>query len=143
MRHVRETAAVVAVLFACGVVALAQPAATYASGSEFYLAYRAAFDKATSIDELLPWVAKARAEQISKAPIQERQEAFAMIKMFDDRTNVTVVTETASATGAELQVEGVSAEGRSKATGVITLVKEAGAWRIEREKWSGGGVEAR
>jgi hypothetical protein len=62
-----------------------------------------------------------------------------MIKMFDDRTNVTVLKETPSATGAELQVEGVSAEGRGKAAGVITLVKEGGAWRIDRESWKGGG----
>jgi hypothetical protein len=84
-------------------------------------------------------VAKGRAEQIAKAPDTERREAFAMIKMFDDRTNVTVLKETPSATGAELQVEGVSAEGRGKAAGVITLVKEGGAWRIDRESWKGGG----
>lgn len=122
-----------------GSPASAQPAASYESGSAFYLAYRQAFDKATTIDELLPWVAKGRAEQIAKAPDTERREAFAMIKMFDDRTNVTVTRETPSAAGAELQVEGVSAEGRGKATGVITLVKEGGAWRIERESWKGGG----
>jgi hypothetical protein len=61
-----------------------------------------------------------------------------MIKMFDDRTNVTVVKETPSASGAELQVEGISAESRTKATGVITLVREGDAWRIERENWKGG-----
>jgi len=131
--------ALLLLMVVCAVPALAQPASSYTNGSEFYLAYRAAFDKATSIDELLPWVAKGRVEQIAKAPIEERQQAFAMIKTFDDRTNVTVIKETASATGAELQVEGISAEGRGKATGVITLVKEAGAWRIERESWKGGG----
>ena len=137
----RRTRLVAAVFFAAlsGSTAVAQPAASYPSGSAFYLAYRQAFDKATTIDELLPWVAKGRAEQIAKAPDTERREAFAMIKMFDDRTNVTVLKETPSATGAELQVEGVSAEGRGKAAGVITLVKEGGAWRIDRESWKGGG----
>ncbi|MBL8136935.1 MAG: hypothetical protein JNL48_09955 [Acidobacteria bacterium] len=135
----RHIAAAVVLAALCGSPAGAQPAASYDSGSAFYLAYRQAFDKATTIDELLPWVAKGRAEQIAKAPDTERREAFAMIKMFDDRTNVTVTRETPSAAGAELQVEGVSAEGRGKATGVITLVKEGGAWRIERESWKGGG----
>ena len=129
-------ALVMAVALGAGLAA--QPDATYKSGGEFYLAYRVAFDRATSIDELLPWVAKGRRDQIAKAPPSERKEAFEMIKMFDDRTNVKVVKETPSASGAELQVEGISAESRSKATGVITLVKEGGAWRIERENWKGG-----
>lgn len=138
MRHTRVVAAALLAALS-GSIAVAQPAASYANGSAFYLAYRQAFDKATTIDELLPWVAKGRAEQIAKAPDTERREAFAMIKMFDDRTNVTVLKETPSDAGAELQVEGMSAEGRGKATGVITLVKEGGAWRIERESWKGGG----
>lgn len=138
MRAARIAAAVTLAAL-CGTSAFAQPAASYPSGSAFYLAYRQAFDKATSIDELLPWVAKGRAEQIAKAPDSERREAFAMIKMFDDRTNVTVLKETPSANGAELQVEGISAESRGKATGVIALVKEGGAWRIDRESWKGGG----
>ena len=138
MRAVHAVAAL-ALAVLCGTTTFAQPGATYANGTAFYLAYRQAFDKATTIDELLPWVAKGRAEQIAKAPDTERREAFAMIKMFDDRTNVTVLKETPSDAGAELQVEGISAEGRGKATGVITLVKEAGAWRIERESWKGGG----
>jgi hypothetical protein len=137
MQRIRAAATVAMWLALSGGVP-AQPAATYKSGSEFYLAYRSAFDQATSIDELLPWVAQGRREQIAKAPPQERREAFEMIKMFDDRVDVKVVKETPSASGAELLVEGISAERRSKATGVITLVKEGGAWRIERENWKGG-----
>ena len=137
MQRTTRAAATVAILLGLSAGTPAQPAAAYKNGSEFYLAYRVAFDKATSIDELLPWVASGRREQIAKAPANERQEAFAMIKMFDDRTNVTVVKETPTAAGAELQVEGISAESKSKATGVITLVKESGVWKIERESWKG------
>jgi hypothetical protein len=136
---VARAAALVALVCAVALPALAQPAASYKNGSEFYLAYRVAFDKATSIDELLPWVAKERREVIAKAPAEERKEGFDMMKMFDDRRGVTVVKETPSATGAELLVEGISAESQAKATGVITLVKEDGAWRIVRESWKGGG----
>ena len=136
-----RTAALVAVVCAVALPAVAQPAASYKNASEFYLAYRVAFDKATSIDELLPWVAKERREVIAKAPAAERKEGFDMMKMFDDRRSVKVVKETPSAAGAELQVEGVSAESQAKATGVITLLKEDGAWKIVRESWKGGGRE--
>ena len=132
--------ALLALVCAVALPAFAQPAASYKTGSEFYLAYRAAFDKATSIDELLPWVAKERREVIATAPAAERKEGFDMMKMFDDRRSVTVVKETPSATGAELQVEGVSAESQAKATGVITLLKEDGAWKIVRESWKSGGL---
>jgi len=132
------TSIVAAVVALAGGAAAQTPTSTYKTGGEYYLAYRVAFDRATSIDELLPWVAKGRRDQIAKTPAGERKEAFEMIKMFDDRTNVKVVKETPSASGAELQVEGISAESRGKATGIITLVKEGGAWRIERENWKGG-----
>ena len=138
---VARTAALVAVVCAVALPAVAQPAASYKNASEFYLAYRVAFDKATSIDELLPWVAKERREVIARAPAAERKEGFDMMKMFDDRRSVKVVKETPSAAGAELQVEGGSAESQAKATGVITLLKEDGAWKIVRESWKGGGRE--
>ncbi len=138
LQRAARAGAALALAIGVSLPVVAQPAASYTNGSEFYLAYRVAFDKATSIDELLPWVAKGRAEQIAKAPPGERREAFEMIKMFDDRTNVKVVKETPSVGGAELQVEGISAESEGKATGVITLVKEGGAWKIERESWKGG-----
>ena len=72
-----RAAALVALVCAVALPALAQPAASYKNGTEFYLAYRVAFDKATSIDELLPWVARERREVISKAPAAERKEGFA------------------------------------------------------------------
>jgi hypothetical protein len=136
MRSTLSGAFVIAALV--GATAAAQPAATYKTGADFYLAYRVAFDAAKSIDELLPWVAKGRRDQIAKSPAGERKEAFEMIKMFDDRINVRVTKETPSDSGAELLVEGISAESRAKATGIITLVKEGEAWRIERENWKGG-----
>lgn len=117
--------------------ALAQPAASYKSGGDFYLAYRAAFAKAKTIDELLPWMAKSRLGQINKTPAAERAEMFGMIKMMDDHQSVKVVKETPSANGAELQVEAISGESKKKATGVITLVKEGGAWKLDQESWKG------
>lgn len=125
----------VGLAFTSGV--LAQPAASYKTGAEFYLAYRAAFAKAKTIDEILPWMAKARLTQVNQTPAAERAKMFEMIKMMDDHTNVKVLKETPKGAGAELQVEAMSGESKKKATGVITLIKEGGAWRLDQESWKG------
>jgi hypothetical protein len=114
------------------------PTSTYKTAGEYYLAYREAFVKAKTVDELAPWMSKMRRDSIAKETPADRKEMFDMIKTFDDRTNIKVVKESATPTGAELQVEGISAESKSKGTGVITLVKEGTAWRIDRESWKGG-----
>jgi hypothetical protein len=130
------TAAVLALTIAAA--AVAQPAATYTSGGEFYLAYRAAFGKATKIDDLLPWMTKARNVQIAKAPADEKSMMFGMIKEMDDNTQVKVVKETPKGDGAELQVEAISRGTKSKTTATISLVKEGGAWKLDKESWKGG-----
>lgn len=135
LRSILSVALALAVVATTGVSA--QPAATYKTGTEFYLAYRAAFDKAKTVDEILPWMAKARRDQAAKTPAADRTQMFDMIKEMDDNTGIKVVKETATATGAELQVEATSGPSKSKATGVITLVKEGGAWRLDRESWKG------
>jgi hypothetical protein len=127
-----------ALTVALTVAAAAQPAATYKTGGEFYLAYRAAFAKAQSIDELLPWMGKSRRDQIEKTPAAERKEMFGMVKELDDNENVKVVKETPRGDGAELQVEAVSKATKSKTTATITLVKEGGAWKLDKESWKGG-----
>lgn len=133
-----RTLAAVAVALTMTAAAFAQPAATYKSGGEFYLAYRAAFARATKIDELLPWMTKARNAQIAKAPADEKTMMFGMIKEMDDNTQVKVVKETPNGNGAELQVEAISKGTKSKTTATITLVKEGGAWKLDQESWKGG-----
>ena len=133
---VRAVAATLVVV-GLSISALAQPAATYRNGSEFYMAYRQAFVKAKAIDEVLPWMAKSRRDQMSKAPATERTQMFGMIKEMDDNISIKVVKETPSAAGAELQVEAVSSASKKKTTATITLVKEAGAWKLEGESWKG------
>jgi hypothetical protein len=133
-----RTLAAAALLLTMAVTAIAQPAATYKSGGEFYLAYRAAFGKATKIDDLLPWMTRARNSQIAKAPADEKSMMFGMIKEMDDNTQVKVVKETPKGDGAELQVEAISKGTRAKTTATITLVKEGGAWKLDKESWKGG-----
>jgi hypothetical protein len=104
------------------------------SGTEFYLAYKAAFDKATKIEDIYPFMAAARLAEMKATPADDRKMMFDMIKSMGAMTGVKVLKETPTATGATLDVEGVG-EDKSKQTGTITLVKEAGAWKVDKESW--------
>jgi hypothetical protein len=137
MRPITHALAAVAVVLALALSAGAQPAATYKTGGEFYLAYRAAFSKAKAIDELLPWMAKGRRDQVAKTPADERTMMFGMMKEMDDNENIKVVKETPKGEGAELQVEATSKGSKSKSTATVTLVKEGGAWKLDKESWKG------
>jgi len=104
------------------------------TGTQFYMAYRAAFDKATKIDDLKPYQSKAVLAQIASTPAAQRGQMFEMIKMMGTLTNVKVLKETATKTGATLSVEGINSD-KAKTTGEITLVKEDGAWKLDKESW--------
>jgi len=104
------------------------------TGTQFYMAYRAAFAKASKVEELFPFMGTAQRSQVEKTPAAERPEMFKMIKAFNTFTNVKVTKETKTATGATLEVEGVS-EDKAKATATVELIREGNAWKIGRESW--------
>jgi hypothetical protein len=137
MTLLKSKALVLAALLVAGAAfaTSAQPAASYKNGTEFYLAYRAAFTKAKTIDDILPWMTKARVDEMKKTPAAQRAQMFGMIKEMDDHTNIKVLKETPKGAGAELQVEASSASSKSKSTATVTLVKEAGAWKLDSESW--------
>ena len=65
---------------------------------------------------------------------------FGMIKeMSADNTDIKVVKETPTATGADLDVEAVSKSTKGKTKAKVTLVKESGEWRVNKESWSSSG----
>ena len=102
------------------------------TGSEFYMAYRKAFAKAQKIEDILPMMAAPRRKQMEKTPADERTMMFGMIKeMAAEQGEVKIVKETATATGAELSVTA------KDGTGTVTLVKEGGAWKLDKESWKG------
>ena len=131
-RFIRTVAATV-VAGAVGVAALQaqKPAPT---ASEFYMTYNATMAKAKSIDELLPFMSKQRVDQVKGTPADERAMMFEMVKEMAAK-NVKVVKETPSAAGATLEATGSDPAGGAM-KGTITLVKEAGAWKIDKESWS-------
>ena len=111
----------------------AQPANQTAT--EFYMTYRAAFGKAKTIDDILPFMSKEVRGQVESTPAAERPKMFEFVKqMATSMTNVKVVKETKSNEGATLTVEGM--DGKEKMTGEIQVVRENGAWKMGRERWS-------
>jgi hypothetical protein len=122
------------------VAALAAPAlsaqsapAAQKTATEFYMEYRAAFEKATKIEDLLPFMAAANRKQVESTSAAERPQFFELMKMFNV-TNAKVLKEERTAAGATLTVVGLDME-KKKASGKIEVVREGGAWKLGKEQW--------
>jgi hypothetical protein len=110
------------------------PAAAQKTATQFYMEYRAAFDKAKKIEEVLPYMAAANRKEVESTPPAERVKMFEMVKAFNVVTNVKVLKEERTANGATLSVEGID-EDKKKATGTVRIIREGGAWKLEGESW--------
>ena len=126
------------VLVVSGTVSVLAAQTGTQTASEFYVKYRAAFDKAKTVDELLPLMSKEMKAKVEETPADERAKMFEMIKMMSKMSNVKVLKETKNEQGVMLSVEAVG-EDRGKMTGQIQIVKEDGAWKMGRESWSSKG----
>ena len=115
--------------------ALAQDAQK--SASQFYTEYRAAFEKAKTIDEILPYMSANRRKQVEATPAGERKKMFEFIKMMGTLSNVKIVKEARTDAGATLTVEALDSD-KAKTTGTITVVNESNAWKIEKESFFSG-----
>lgn len=109
------------------------------TATQFYMAYRAAFDKATKIDDVLPYMCAERRQQIESTPAAERGKMFGMIKMMDTNTKVKVLKEDSQADGSVvLGVSAYDTDQKKDVTGQVTVVKEGGAWKLSKENWTSG-----
>jgi Domain of unknown function (DUF4878) len=128
-RAVSQTAAL------CAAVALLTPlAAQTKTASQFYMDYRTAFDKATKIDDVLPYMSKQRADEVAATPADERAKMFEMIKMMGALTEVKILKEAKTPEGATLTVEALDPE-KKKTTGTVKVIKEGDAWKLDGESW--------
>src|SRR5262245_48062209 len=93
MTHARGILRLACVMAALALATTAVRAQAEQSATQFYMAYRAAFAKATKVDELLPYMSKARRAEIEKTPAGERAKMFEFIKEFDTVTQIKVVKE--------------------------------------------------
>jgi Domain of unknown function (DUF4878) len=119
----------------CAAAGLWTPlAAQTKTASQFYMDYRTAFDKATKIDDVLPYMSKKRADEVAATPADERAKIFEMIKMMGTLTEVRIVKEAKTAEGATLTVEALDMD-KKKTTGTVKIIKEGGAWKLDGESW--------
>jgi hypothetical protein len=135
MTHARGILRVACLTAALALATTAAQAQGDQSATQFCLAYRAAFAKATKVDDLLPYMSKARRAEIEKTPAGERAKMFAFIKELDTVTQIKVIKEAKSANGVTLSAEGVDGD-KNKSTGTIDVVREDGAWKLGKESWS-------
>lgn len=123
------------VLLVVGAVVGAAAAQPNQTASDFYMNYRAAFAKAKSIDEVMPFMSKEVRAKVESTPAAERPKMFEFIKeMSSSMTNVKVMKETKTDNGVMLTVEGL--DGKEKMTGQVQIVREDGGWKVGRESWS-------
>src|SRR5262249_20775188 len=99
--------------------------------------YRAAFDKATKIEDLLPYMSAETRKQAESTPKEEREKIFGMIKMLDTHTKIKVTREDRQADGSvELSVSAYDTEQKKDVSATVKIVKEAGAWKLGKESWT-------
>lgn len=125
------------VFFCMVLLAMSAPAlrAQTETATQFYTKYLAAFAKATKLEQIQPLMSKKMNAQINETPAAERPQTFEMIKMISSmNTGIKVVKETATPTGATLNVEATGPD-KKKVTGVVTIAKESGAWKLDGESW--------
>jgi hypothetical protein len=105
------------------------------TATQFYMAYRAAFDKAKRVEDILPYMAEKNRKQVESTPAGERTKMFEFIKMMGTLTGVKVIKEARTPDGgATLTVEGTDSD-KKKATGTVEIVKEGDAWKLGGESW--------
>jgi len=102
------------------------------TATQFYQEYRKVFTTATKIEDIAAMMSESRRAQVEKTPADDRKMMFDMVKaMTADQGDVKVLKETPTPKGAELAVESKSG------TGTVFVVKESGAWKIDKESWKG------
>jgi hypothetical protein len=116
-----------------GAWAQAQPSTQTAT--QFYLDYRKAFDKATKIEDVLPFMAAKNRKQVEDTPKADRPKMFEFMKMVTV-TGVKVLKEDHLADGSAVLTAEAIGPDKKKQTGKITILKEGGAWKIGEENWS-------
>lgn len=126
-----------AIALSAAVVSAAEPllAQTAATASEFYMQYTKVFASAKKVEDLFPYMSAETKKQIESTPAAERVQMFEMVKMMGDHTNVKVVKETKTATGATLNVTALDSD-KKPVTGEITIVREANAFKLGTESWT-------
>jgi len=125
---------VVAFLFGAATAAFGQAEKT---ASQTYMEYHAALQKAKKIDDILPFVTAARRKEAEKMPADMKEGMVGMIQELGIQPGFKIVKEEKTAAGATLLIEGFD-KTKTKATVTVNMVREGGAWKIEKEDQKSG-----
>jgi hypothetical protein len=114
--------------------AQAQPAGKTATA--VYMDYLAALPKAKSMDDLKMYISANMRKQVDATPAADRAKMFGMMQMMSGmNTDIKVTKEERTAKGATLTATAKGMDGKP-VKGTITMVREAGAWKLDMENWS-------
>ena len=104
-----------------------------------YIKYRAALADAKKIEDLQSMLCRDVNEKIEQTPPDMRPMMFGLLKDLTPK-DVQVLSETVNGNGATLVLSGKTEPAGSgvseKTTGKVTLVKEDGIWKIDKEAWN-------
>ena len=110
---------------------------TAESATQFYLRWRTTALNAKSVAEITPFWTADTVNEFNMEPEPARSDTLPMLKRFyGTQTDVKVVKETATPTGATLSLEGRDAA-QKPIVSSVDIVKENGAWKIANavERW--------
>ena len=100
-----------------------------------YKAYLDAASKATKPDALFPFVSKEYKGLLQNAPKAEVEKMLKMHIAKDKLSDIAVKSQKVDASKAVLELTAKTGDGRP-AQGKVTMVKEAGAWKLDEDAWA-------
>jgi len=113
-----------------------QAAATATAAQEFYFNYRLALNKATSMEDLKPWMAQKGYQSATSTTKESQAMLFKAMKVINTAIgNVAVTDRVAAADTVVLRLRGVDARDQQSMLGAAIIVREVGGWRLGREDW--------
>ena len=114
--------------------ALAQ---TEKTPSQTYMEYHAVLQKAKTISDIMPFMSAKRKKEAEGMPADMKAGIIDFAKELGVQPGFKIVKEDKTATGATLMIEGVD-KSKAKTNVTVTMVKEANAWKIDREQMGSG-----
>jgi hypothetical protein len=135
LRNNRQFALGFLAILALGILPSRIRAADAKTGTQVYLDYRAALQKATKLEEILPFMSAEYRQMLESQPKKDAALWLGRLREGTPVKDLKITKETAE--GNKCTVEGTGTSARGNAIhGKIHLVKEGGAWKIDEEAWA-------
>jgi hypothetical protein len=126
------------VVMVAALMLIAPPLAAQKGGqtaTQFYTEYRDAWQKAKSIDPILPYLTKDGRAEIEATPSDKRQMMFEMMKMIGNMSNVMVAKETKQGDSYFLDLTATGPD-KKPMKGAAEVIMEGGAMKLKKETWT-------